>query len=169
MKTLVIHPDDYSTSFLSEIYKDKDWTIISGRVSNSALRTALREHDRIIMMGHGCALGLFDSSYHSIIDSSDVQILREKHCIGIWCNADQFFEKYKLKGLYTGMIISEISEAVDCCVTTTAEDIIKSNKLFAKSMKLGISDDGFDYDKIVESYQGDSPTIEFNKCRIYKI
>ena len=28
MKTLVIHPFDITTGFLSDIYKDTDWTVI---------------------------------------------------------------------------------------------------------------------------------------------
>jgi len=28
MKTLIIHPEDTSTDFLSTIYEGKDWTII---------------------------------------------------------------------------------------------------------------------------------------------
>lgn len=33
MKTLVIHPKDSTTDFLSEIYSDKDWTVINTNTS----------------------------------------------------------------------------------------------------------------------------------------
>jgi hypothetical protein len=53
MKTLVIHPKDDSTYFLSTIYEGKDWTIINDR-GKSLLKKLIKTHDRIIMMGHGC-------------------------------------------------------------------------------------------------------------------
>lgn len=167
MKTLVLHPKDYSTDFLSKIYSEKDWTVISDRIPKSKLKQAIKDHDRVIMMGHGCGKGLFDSDFNTVIDSNYLYLLREKYCIGIWCDADVFFEKYDLKGLYTGMIISESAEALLCGVDYTYREIEKSNILLSESFKEGITDYGFDYDKILEIYKGDSQTIQFNSSRIY--
>lgn len=58
MKTLVIHPKDQTTDFLSVIYDDKDWTIINTNVSKSYLKTQIKSHDRIVMLGHGTDKGL---------------------------------------------------------------------------------------------------------------
>lgn len=58
MKTLVIHPKDITTDFLSDIYSDKDWTVININVSKSFLKKQIKEHDRIVMLGHGTGEGL---------------------------------------------------------------------------------------------------------------
>ena len=46
-----------------------------------------------------------------IIDDKTVPYLRGKKLTTIWCNADQFIEWNELGGFYTGMFISETSEA----------------------------------------------------------
>lgn len=38
MKTLAIHPKDITTDFLSEIYSDKDWTVITENISKKKLK-----------------------------------------------------------------------------------------------------------------------------------
>ena len=58
-----------------------------------------------------------------MVNSSHVQFLRDKTCIGIWCKADQFAKDYKLHGLFSGMIISEMYEAIKEHITTTQEEI----------------------------------------------
>lgn len=170
MKTLIIHPNDESTQFLARIYKGRDWTLIDKKISKRLMKDAIKSHDRIIMMGHGCEKGLFDSNYDSMIDSNYVYLLREKECIAIWCNADVFFLKYGLKGLYTGMIISEYTEAQYESVTTTYHEIDESNLLFGRAMTEGITQDGFELDKILEIYTSDglNRTMDFNKPKIYK-
>ena len=170
MKTLVIHPQDDSTDFLCKIYKDTDWTVINSTVSKKFLKDSIKSHDRIIMMGHGCDRGLFNSNFDVVIDSNLVYLLRDKDCIAIWCNADMFFTKYKLKGLYTGMIISEYTEAQYESVTTTFYEVEKSNELFSKAMRDGITDDGFDIDLIQSVYDISelNRVMDFNKKQIYK-
>ena len=63
MKTLVIHPKDSTTDFLSDIYIDKEWTLITKNVSKKILKESIKEHDRIIMLGHGTEKGLIGSSF----------------------------------------------------------------------------------------------------------
>ena len=52
MQTLVIHPADITTDFLNMIYQKLDCTIITGRISKSKLKRTIKQHDRIIMLGH---------------------------------------------------------------------------------------------------------------------
>ncbi len=75
MKTLVIHPKDSTTDFLSEIYSDKNWTVVNTNVSKKFLKEQIKSHDRIVMLGHGTESGLigFDKF---IIDSTWVYLLR---------------------------------------------------------------------------------------------
>jgi hypothetical protein len=111
MKTLIIHPNDYSTNFLKAIYTNKPWTIINKSVSKATLRRAIAANDRIILLGHGTEFGLIGFTRY-IINSEFVQQLREKEVIAVWCNANLFIDRYKIKSpLYSGMVISEAEEA----------------------------------------------------------
>ena len=49
-----------------------------------------------------------------------------------------FFQKYKLRGLSTGMIISELTEAQYLGVIAAPEAIEESNKLFTNALTLAI-------------------------------
>ena len=167
MKTLVIHPTDPSTDFLSVIYEDTDWTVLREYASKSFLIKSIQEHDHIIMMGHGSPQGLFDILNHTLlIDSTFVFVLREKQCTFIWCNADEFVRKYKLKGMYTGMVISELEEAINYCVRPEDDEIECSNTMFATAVKEALKhiDPVF---KFKQMYEGEGEVFEFNRERFY--
>ena len=172
MKTLVIHPKDSTTDFLSVIYADKDWTIIDdAKVSNNFLKEQIKSHDRIIMLGHGTEQGLIAwegrYDYRHIISSDLVYLLREKKCVCIWCNADVFAKKYELKGFYTGMIISEVDEANLFCVPCKFEDIEQSNVLFAESVRKSIDSNEM-LIEMKKDYSSDSNSIIiFNARNLY--
>lgn len=166
MKTLVIHPKDTSTDFLCDIYSDKGWDVITSGFSKKLLKQQIKSHDRIIMLGHGTQKGLVGEG-RFIIDSTYVYLLREKDCVCIWCDADQFVKKYGLKGFYTGMIISEIEEAYIFGVDITSKELIESNILFSKAIKESICGS----DMVKESkdiYSGESSVIHFNKEHLYQ-
>lgn len=169
MSTLVIHPSDPTTDFLSEIYKDKDWTIIRDRISNRQLYLHIKNHDNIIMLGHGTPNGLLGWN-NFVIDSSWVYLLREKNCIGIWCHANIFFEKYGLKGFYSGMIISEMQEAVFYRILPNPIEILESNELLALAIKesIHISDDYKLLESVKSKYKTENnPIILFNQNNLY--
>lgn len=170
MKTLLIHADDPTTDFLSTIYDGKDWTIINKHIGRIKMTKLIKEHDIIIMMGHGTEYGLTDIKFNPLIDSKLVYLLREKINIGIWCNADQFFKKYNLKGLATGMIISDSMEANLYSVTATYNEIEESNTLFAKSIKDSIILEDLEQTKsnIESTYLANKNSIiEFNQKNIH--
>lgn len=166
MKTLVIHPEDKTTDFLSPIYSGKDWTILKVDISDDELQRLIREHDRIIMLGHGTWCGLLGYG-RLVIDQSWVETLQQKKCVFIWCNADVFVKDYNLKGFYTGMIISETSEADLCKVEATWEEIDYSNALFAEAIKLAIDENDM-VDKVKSIYKGNNPVIRYNHPNIYE-
>lgn len=170
MKTLVIHPKDYSTDYLKEIYADKDWTVINDNVSHKNLKKAIKDHDRVIMLGHGTEDGLIGHS-RFVINSTLVYLLRDKpDSVYIWCNADVFVKRYDLKGFYTGMIISEVDEAIYCCVNFKAStDIDDSNKLFSKVVKDSIDMKAADMcHHMINNYvTEDNNIIHFNHNNIY--
>lgn len=167
MKTLVIHPFDPTTGFLEEIYSDTDWTVIDNiHVPKHELVKAFKSHDRIVMLGHGTEQGLFAGG-RFIISAKWLYLLREKECVCVWCNADEFVKRYKLKGFYTGMIISEMIEAEMFEVKSTPKDINYSNMLFASAVKEAIRSENM-VEKALELYVGDTEVIQFNRERIYE-
>lgn len=167
MKTLVIHPTDYSTRFLTEIYRDRGWTVINHNPSSKELKKQIKEHDRIVMLGHGTPYGLLGHG-RFIITSDYVYLLREKTCVCIWCNSDQFVKKYGLKGFYTGMIISEHSEAWMYDIELPDDDLLYSNELLPELVRKYI--DNKNIAKLVkEGYNSDTnPVIIFNHKNIYQ-
>jgi hypothetical protein len=133
-KTLIIHPKDNSTDFLKGIYKNiPNITLITEGKSKNEIKQLIEKHDRIMMMGHGSSNGLFavgdwPDKHSYIIDESIVNILSKKdNSVFIWCNADGFVNKFKLKGFFSGMFISEVSEANYCGVLNTTQDVINES------------------------------------------
>lgn len=167
MKTLVLHPKDESTEFLSHIYKDKDFTIVTENIGNSKKRKLLKEYDRIIMLGHGTKDGLFGHKKF-MIDSNDVATLREKEIVAIWCNADEFVKKNNLKGFYSGMFISEIYEAYyEGIYGLTIDEIEKSNNDFAKILGKHLDSKNI-LENVKKEYKNDdSSVVIFNSQRLY--
>jgi len=166
MKTLVIHPDDRSTDFLSQIYEGRDFTVENRHkgedYSKNEFIQQVKDHDRIIMMGHGYPGGLFMSH----VNPEAVDLLREKECVCIWCNADQFVNRYGLKGFYTGMFISEVSEAGWFKIKTDQADVDISNELFTRLVTENIDNENI-HSVLKENYVGDCPVIRFNNDRLY--
>ena len=87
MKTLVIHPEDVTTSFLAAIYEDLDATVITRKESNSKLKRSIKEHDRIIMLGcgnileqgsHAELLKNPKGEYRKLVDAQIVKELEKK-------------------------------------------------------------------------------------------
>jgi hypothetical protein len=180
MKTLIIHPEDETTSFLDIVYKDiPDKTIITGRCTKGDVQQAIREHDRIMMMGHGSPAGLFSvGMFHTtngyIIDQQMVPLLKEKKDnVFIWCNADKFVDFWKLKGFYSGMFISEIGEANYCGIPGTDQELIdESNFGFVNIIsKYIVEDTETIHENVLNEYgviAEQNPVALYNHMRLYK-
>jgi hypothetical protein len=169
MKTFVLHPDDRSTDFLKEIYLGKGWTVCTRwGISKNYMMAMVECHDRIIMMGHGCPQGLLGFTY-IFMDSDFIKLLQTKQCVCIWCNADRYVIPNNIQGFYTGMFISEVSEANYFGINVHQDTVNRSNKLFAFEMKLCLDhDDPKDIcEEIRSTYVGNSEVYEFNNKRLY--
>jgi hypothetical protein len=176
-RTLVIHPKDRSTDFLKPIYENiADKTVVMGGVSISELHKLIDEHERIIMMGHGCpdglfSLGLFPNSYGLAISSDTVFLLENKECIFIWCNADQFVKRHGLKGFYSGMFISEVGESYYCGIPTNQSVVTESNDTFANILKEEINQPlNVIHERVTLLYNElahTNPVAKYNNERIY--
>lgn len=176
MKTLVIHPKDRTTDFLSDTYAGRGWTVITDpQVSKAELKRQIKAHDRIILMGHGSDWGLLcmnpkGNGIRIMIGSDWVYALRNKDVTCIWCNADKFVNKYKLKGFYTGMIVSEMEEAIMYSLPFYDNTINESNTLFAGALKSALyqTDPSMMLDIMKSMYYDDeNPIVFFNSQNLY--
>jgi hypothetical protein len=179
MKTLIIHPKDRSTQFLDIVYKNiPNKTIITGGVTKEELKKLIEEHDRVMMCGHGAPVGLFSvgqfpNSGGLIIDHTMIDILSKKdNSIFIWCNADQFVNRYQLKGFYSGMFISEVGEAYYCGLPGTKQGVVdESNFGFCELLSECINEpQEVMYDTIIEKYgkiAEENPVALYNHNRLY--
>ena len=180
MKRLVIHPRDRTTEFLTQIYEPLDCvTLVRGGCSQEQLKDMIREHDQVLMMGHGSPLGLmsvgqFWSKGGHIIDDSFRDVLAEKdNSVFIWCNADQYVKHNKLDGFYTGMFISETSEARFCGlpVYVNQNHVDDSNNLFAKTVGQFVEKDTKLLHAAVRNKYSTiaykNPVAQYNRERLY--
>ena len=181
MKTLVIHPQDSTTDFLDFIYapipKDEK-TVITAGADKQTIIELIKLHDRVIMLGHGTPFGLlsvgqFRTKNGYVIDESFIPYLNEKsNNFYIWCNANEYVESYNLKGFYTGMFISEISEAEFYNFRNIKQrDIDESNELFSSLLSDTIHMPVETTYKIVKEVYGNlgrvNPIAKFNSERLY--
>jgi hypothetical protein len=139
----VIHATDPTTQVLSLLYQQREDVrmLITERNTSSEVQRAIRSDEVVMMLGHGNEYGLFSKPEKNgeyrrfLITDRHVQFLRDKLCIGIWCYANKFAEKYRLHGLFSGMIISELQEAIDLGVPATKEEIDREMKKFTLRLK----------------------------------
>ena len=189
--TLVIHPKDATTDCLSVIYEGRGWDVIRDYdTPRKKVVEEIRKHDRIIMLGHGGPSGLlagamkswpggrkhFNRFDHYIVNEECVDALRGKDTFSIWCNSDKFFRKYGLKGLHTGMIISEVGEEFFLPGASSDEEwtLPLDEEQMAKNMELfcGAFAKYIDLTpeecrrRVLEEYVGDDEVTRYNRERI---
>ena len=96
-----------------------------------------------------------------------------KHCggiIGIWCHAVEFAKKEGLHGLFSGMIISVMSEAEEYGVATDKESMDRTNRIMFTQLRR-LLDDGIPLHEIPERLKTldttQSELSQFNYERFY--
>jgi len=144
MNTLIIHPEDQTTTFLNPIYAGiANQTHIQGNRSKEEVLDLIQTHDRVLMMGHGTSLGLLSMGKFEvksfgwpsyIIDEQAVELLQTKNdSLFIWCHADQYVNEFGLKGFFTGMFVSEVGEAIAYGLPGVSQmEVDESNACFAE-------------------------------------
>lgn len=174
---IVIHANDPTTKVLSLLYEDRKdcYLHIDESCTNSQVIHAVKDADSVMMLGHGNPFGLFSTPNKKgqfkrhLISEKHVDFLRGKICIGIWCYANEFAEHYRLKGLFSGMIISEVQEAVDNQIEVSKEEIDHEMELFTQKLKYCIEN----YDlkdvpvKMLELDNKHSQLTKFNYNRLF--
>lgn len=174
---IVIHANDPTTKVLSLLYEErKDCCLhIDESSTNSQVIHAVKDADSVMMLGHGNPFGLFSTPDRNrqykrhLIGERHVDFLRGKTCIGIWCFANEFADHYHLKGLFSGMIISEVQEAVDNHIEASKEEIDSEMELFTQRLKYCIEH----YElkdvpaKMLELDNRQSQLTQFNYSRLF--
>lgn len=132
------------------------------------------------MMGHGSPWGLFNIGWVDfngyIINISMVKYLKDKECICIWCNADKFVNYHNLKGFYSGMFVSEVSEAYCMGVKLKGmkqyiDNVKESNEKFSEIVSKYINKKSkIIYEKVRQEYgllAENNPVALYNNERLY--
>jgi hypothetical protein len=173
----VIHANDPTTKVLSQLYEQRE--DITARITemstNGVVQRAIRVDNVIMMLGHGNEYGLFSkpekNGYYKrfMITDKHVQFLRSKTCIGIWCHANLFAERYGLHGLFSGMIISELQEAIDYNIEVTKDMIDKEMEKFTIRLNDCIKTYGLEQTplRMKESDDVQSALTKFNYGNLY--
>ena len=175
LKTIYIfdYKHDKSIQFLKELF-DYDAELAAGNIydrtnSVSQIHSAIRNADVVYMLGHGNPSGLLSRPNYTkdfdrfLISSRSVDFLRKKICIGIWCNANQFAQKYKLTGLFSGMIISEIEESMFTIgYRPTVDEMKLCNMSFVVDLKESLDDNPLNKVPDVMMRTCDNPIDDFN-------
>lgn len=143
---LVIHPTDPTTEVLKALYdKESAVTVVNQSLNNGMIRHLLHylpKSERLMLLGHGSPNGLFSRHIESgefdriIVGHPHAYYLRGRvNIIAIFCNADKFAQKEGLHGLYSGMIVSEMEEAIEYGISTSAEEIATELPLFVSCLR----------------------------------
>ncbi len=144
---LVIHPKDKTTAMLSALYDGLEAQVVDGYRSTKEMGLLLHHvstQKRIMLLGHGSDKGLFfraddskDEFDKIIVGHSHAYHLRKHggNIVAIWCNADQFARAEGLHGLFTGMIVSELNEALLYQVKTTQEELDRENVKLVRRLR----------------------------------
>ena len=180
---LVIHPKDRTTAFLSALYDGADNAdVINENISRADLNHRLyhtSKCERILLLGHGSDQGLFwrkddtEPGFDGIVLGHPHSYHLRNHgsnIVAVFCNADKFARTEHLHGLFTGMIISELSEAEEFGIETTEEELASENRKFVERLRSLLEGNVSLCDipqRMLEMDDSHSPLTEFNYRRIY--
>lgn len=162
---------------LTALYERQMYVRLDQSCNNRQLCHVLHHtpsHEQIMLLGHGSDKGLFSREDDSI-NTFDRIIVGHPHTyylrrhgsntIGIWCNANLFAAAEGLHGLFSGMIITEISEATIYGIETTKEELDRENVKLATRLRF-LLDEAVPLDRIPQRIatfdDTHSPLTEFN-------
>ena len=137
---LVVHPTDITTSVLSNLYNGIESKVIDQRMSKRDIEHLLHhcpQRERIMLLGHGSDKGLF-SRTDDMIPEFDRIIVGHSHAYHLRRHgANIIARKEGLHGLFSGMIISDKTEAEEYGIITLQHHIDEANEvMFAKLRRL---------------------------------
>lgn len=179
---LVIHPKDKTTAMLSLLYEGIEHTRLDQSHSNKEVRSALNHvppHEYVLLLGHGSERGLLSGmneeggAYDRLIVNASHGYYLRRHgarILGIWCHAHLFAKAEGLHGLFTGMIISELSEAQEYNIATTQAELDAENVKLAERLRM-LLDGGTPIGEIPQRMaqldDAHTPLTQFNYSHFY--
>jgi hypothetical protein len=173
MRTLIIHPQDPTTTFLKKAYEGlKPDTGLMRSSAPRGVDEALSRYDRAVMLGHGTPNGLLGvGMFHRPYAISELHVsalIKGSENIYIWCNADQFVQRHNLKSpLYSGMFVSEMGEALMMGINDVVpDDVEESNYLFANVLNKMLKEHDMSHIDMYSKYHR-NPVIRYNANRLY--
>ena len=124
------------TSTFSPLYENIEGSTLLYNPTKEEVVKILSErpNESLMCFGHGTESGLLSEDWsETIIDSSMVDLLRDRDIIGIWCYASEFAKRHNLRGFFTYMFVSNLQECVFCRLGYYDEEIIfEQNEKFAR-------------------------------------
>lgn len=114
---------------LHKAYEGIEDAVILVNPKPTELDATLRQRpsDTLVGLGHGCSSGLFGYNCNIIIGERNLELLKGRDLICIWCNADGFFRRHpELTGFASSMFISNESELYYCGFSNYSNDDIFS-------------------------------------------
>lgn len=135
--------------------------------SRSEVRHLLREsRNDLVLFGHGDDRGLYNTMMNGyIVGSGDVDMLRQRNVIGLWCFAGNFGDRYGLHGFFTSMFISNVDEAHWYDYDPTEQQVTDENYIFARRINTFLHNNT-PYSQWVDILQSechsDIPFVRFN-------
>lgn len=167
---------DGSINFLNILIEPSNSSIYNRNHSSSNIINGIKSANIVYLLGHGTDYGLLSRPNiekdfdRFLIEGKHVQFLKDKTCIGIFCFANKFALKYKLHGLFSGMIISEVEEANDYIqYFPENEEVSKCNEQFVSSLKYCLDNYSLKDipEKMKERCPNDNPINLYNFNSIY--
>lgn len=125
---------DVDTKVLKNLWKGfKPKVLHAFKDAQENINNAISEEkDILILCGHGSPSGLFGEKGYAV-GFDNVNLIKAKYVIGMWCHAKEFAKAAHLEGFFTAMYISNRSEALfnlKETVTVTSEEITASEVEF---------------------------------------
>ncbi len=179
----VVHPKDKTTAVLKGLYEGMDYQLIDESMTNQEVRHLLNHANgfqAMMLLGHGSDKGLFSrtddnkESFDRILVGRQHRyyLYKQHRLIGIWCHANLFAMEHHLSGLFSGMFISEMSEAYEYGVETSQEELDQELRKFVVRLR-SLIDEGIHYSEIPERLKAmddvHSPLTNFNYASVYYI
>lgn len=167
-KILVIYVNSAEdTKDLELTYEGLDVTLLYNPTPQHVERELrVTSAETVMILGHGSPSGLFTYDWRgNSVDTRHVKYLRNKKCIGIWCYASEFAERYDLKGFFTSMFISNKWEASCHGFTAENEDIYEETRKFIRTVNQFVKDEvpmNEWVEKLISSADMTKPYVRFN-------
>lgn len=178
----MIHPKDKTTEVLSMLYEGMEVRLLDQTSNSADIKRTLNytpKQERIMLLGHGMDKGLLsrdndeqDVFNRLMVHHPHAYYLRKHggNIVAVCCNADLFARKEGLHGLFTGMIISELSEALIYEVETTQEELDRETPKLIKRLRSLLDEEVPLHEipgRILAMDDVHSPLTEFNYKNFY--